>query len=143
MTPQSTLGFALSGAIGSVRSGIPFDEVIAVWGEPAEYRLTSPPSRTYGPVMVVMADNEMVGSLTMLVGDRGPPAPFEFALDLNAETTLDEFRRTVEQAGRHCDLASEVMYDGEPEVVVRVRESGVLAVFDENGHLSCLSSAQR
>ena len=93
--------------------------------------------------MVVLAEDRTVGGLTVVVGDQGPPAPFELALDLNAETTLDEFRRAIEQAGRHCDLASEEMYDGEPEVIVRVRESNVLAVFDENGHLSCLSSSHR
>jgi hypothetical protein len=140
VTPKSALGFALSGAIGPVRSGVAFDEVIALWGQPTALRLTRPPSRMYGPVMVLLAEDGTVGGLTLVVGDQGSPAPFELALDLNAETTLEEFRGAVKQAGRHCDLATEEMYDGESEVVVRVRESGVLAVFDENGHLSCLSS---
>jgi hypothetical protein len=51
----------------------------------------------------------------------------------------EAFRRSISSAGLHCSRADDLMYDREPEVVLRIDESGIEIVFDENGRLSCLA----
>ena len=42
-------------------------------------------------------------------------------------------------AGLHCTHAVDLMRKGDPEVVLRIDESGVEVVFDEVGRVSCLA----
>jgi hypothetical protein len=140
----SVLSFALTGAIGLVRPGISEDEIQRSWGPPSQLRLTRPPSRSYGPVMVFLRDG-LVTHMGIYFRNRGNgdeplPGSNQLVYDLDGRTLIDEFRQRVDQAGSHCDLARDVMYDGEPEVVLRIQESAVTAVFDEAGRLSCLES---
>jgi hypothetical protein len=141
---DSVLGFALTGAIGLVRPGISQDEVQRAWGAPLQLRLTRPPSLSYGPVMVFLRDRVVthmgIYFRNLDNGDELLPGSIQLAFDLDGRTLIEEFRQRIDQAGSNCELARDLMYEGEPEVVLRVRESAVTAVFDEAGRLSCLVS---
>jgi hypothetical protein len=65
----------------------------------------------------------------------GPPG-FHFDVPIDSE---EEFRRVVAAAGLHCNRAEDLMYEGEPEVVLRIEETGVEVVFDADGRLSSLT----
>ena len=70
--------------------------------------------------------------------ERAEGAPI--SLDLSPGTTAEEFRRFVAEAGGQCELASDLMYDDDTVPMIRVIDSGVVAICDEQGRMTCLSS---
>ena len=129
--------FLRSRRLGPVSAGVSTAEVVALWGQPTEAHLRRPPAYSYGPVWLFVRDEKVThaGVYPMLSKSPGPPG---FAFDVALESE-EAFRRSITRAGLHCSRADDLMYDGEPEVVLRIEESGVEVVFDENGRLSSLA----
>lgn len=135
--PVSVTEFLRTRRLGPVAAGLTMAEVIALWGQPTEVHLSRPPAYSYGPVWLFVRDGKVThaGVYPALSKALGPPG---FACDVALESE-EAFRRSISGAGLHCSRADELMYDGEPEVVLRIDESGIEVVFDENGRLSCLA----
>jgi hypothetical protein len=143
-SPATVLEFAMTGFIGAVGAGMSEEDVVGVWGEPSQTRLTRPPSLSYGPIMLYLRSGVVthigVYLRNLESGNHNTANGVQLILDLDSSTSVAEFRRQVNQRGGHCEVASELMYADEPEIVLRVLESAVVAVFDETGRLSSLSS---
>ncbi|HEY7200083.1 MAG TPA: hypothetical protein VIC57_07730 [Candidatus Dormibacteraeota bacterium] len=129
----SVAEFLRTGWLGPVGPGMTEAAVRERWGEPTVWRLTRPPSRCYGPVMLVLRDGVIThaGLDMRYAGLPGPPG-FVFEPEL---WTLDGFRGAVERVGLHLEVAVDDAREPEPMTEVRIRESGVAAVFDESGGL--------
>ena len=74
--------------------------------------------------------------------DGAPPVGVTppISLDLSPETSTEEFRRRVAEVGGRCEIASDLMYEDDAVLLVRVMESGVVGIWDEHGRMTCLSS---
>ena len=133
----SVTEFLRSRCLGPVSAGVSMAEVVALWGQPTEAHLSRPPAYSYGPVWLFVRDKKVThaGVYATLSMSPGPPG---FAFDVAVDSE-EAFRRSISSAGLHCSRADDLMRDGEPEVVLRIEESGVEVVFDENGRLSCLA----
>jgi len=131
--PVSVMQFLRNGWLGSVGPGVPYALVHDWWGEPTQIRLTRPPSRSYGPVTIFLRDGVVTHS-GIYLARRNAPGPPGFVLDVGFQS-VDDFNRSIEQAGLHAEqVADDAEDDGES--LFRIRESGVLVVFDAEGRLS-------
>lgn len=133
----SALGFLRTGKLGTVSAGMTQADVIHEWGEPTASRLTRPSSICYGPVMLFHDFHYItnLGIYPQLLDAQPPPG---FVLDVPTNSR-HAFLQATQQAGLHLEPAEDEMREGEPEVVLRCHESGILVVFDAAGRLSCLS----
>jgi|HubBroStandDraft_6_1064221.scaffolds.fasta_scaffold01897_5 hypothetical protein len=120
-----------------------------VWGAPTASHLTTPPARWYGPVAVFLG-RASIGERTVThlgvyfdLFDLVGSAASRIQLDLTPEITADQFRRRIAEAGGECELASDLMSDGESVELLRVVGSGVVAVFGAHGRMTSLSSEPR
>jgi hypothetical protein len=134
----SVVQFLRTGLLGPGGHGLTEEAVRQLWGEPTDLRLTTPASRSYGPVMVFFRDGTVthIGVYVEHLGSAGPPG-FDFDVPVDSEGT---FRRALLAAGLHAERADDEMHEGEPEVVLRVEGSGVLAFFNERGQLAGISN---
>ena len=132
----SVIEFLRTRRLGAVSAGISMGEVVGLWGQPSESHLSRPPACSYGPVWLFLRDGKVThaGIYPALSSAAGPPG-FQFDVPLDEEA----FRRSVVMAGLHCTHAVDLMRKGDPEVVLRIDESGVEVVFDEVGRVSCLA----
>lgn len=135
---SSAVEFLRTGCFAEVRPGTSFQRVRELWGDPTAYRLTSPPSRIYGPVWLFVS-GDTVTHAGIYIDDLASPAPPGFTLDVPIES-VDAFRTAVAQAGLRLEQADDEMVEGDPEVILRVPQSGVMALFNAAGRLSCIVS---
>ncbi len=124
-------------------------DVEALWGQPTAGHLTTPPALWYGPVAAFLGRSptgeRTVTHLGVYFDLFGPvdSAESPIQLDLSSETTADQFRRLIAEAGGEFELASDLMDEDKSVELLRVVGSGVVAVFDENAHMTCLTSERR
>lgn len=137
----SILEFVKTGRLGPVGPGIDESTVRELWGEPTDSHLTRPQSLSYGPVMLFLRADH-VTHCGVYLEDLDSPGPPGFIFDVPVDS-VTSFRRAVDSAGLHFDRAEDETNEGEPEVVLRIKESNVLALFDANGRLSCLTGRAR
>ena len=135
----SALEFFRSGHLGAVAPGMTETDVRRLWGEPTSYRLTRPPSRIYGPVWLFVSSGVITHG-GIYIEDLASPGPPGFVLDLPVDSEAS-FTAALEAAKVDYTLATDEMEEGEPEVVLRAHDSGVLAVFDKDGRLACIEQA--
>jgi hypothetical protein len=119
------------------------EEVAVLWGEPTEFHLSRPPGCSYGPVWIFyrLIENGIGGHTGQVthaaimpreLHEPGPPG-FLFDLPVASESEVVSALTTL---GLHVARAEDLMYPGEPEIVLRVAESGVELLFDAMGRLT-------
>ena len=145
--PVTASDFVSSCHLGPVRIGMQLEEMIALWGDPTEFHLSRPPACSYGPLWIgyrIHGNKEhgydcRITHAELIVRELSQPGPPGFAFDLPVESQ-ETVSEALARMGLHTVLAKDQMYPGEPEVVLRVVESGVELVFDEAGRLSCVAT---
>ena len=143
----TALGFALTGRMGSVCTGLTEADAVDMWGSPTTYRLTTPPSRWWGPVAIFLGSGRRITHMGIYFEGLGGEArealgASPISLDLVPETTPTEFRRRVSEAGAECEDATDLTFDDDAVLLIRVLGSGVVGVWDEQGLMTCLSSEE-
>jgi hypothetical protein len=145
-TPVTASEFIRTSELGPVRAGMLLEGVIAIWGQPTEYHLSRPPACSYGPVWIGYSyprdksggRDRRVTHAALMIRDLHHPGPPGFVFDLPIDSK-DAVTGALAAIGLHATRAEDLMYAGEPEVVLRVEESGIEMVFDEAGVLSCVA----
>jgi hypothetical protein len=128
----STLfGFAVTGELGGVRTGLSAGRVQTAWGDPgAQSAGARPLVRQYGPVEVAFRADRVVMIAVYL--RRGlAELPGQVDADLSQRTAWPELRDRLADAG--CTWRAEPTLTFDQQRAVRIEPSRVLAVFGGQG----------